>query len=73
MTLSLDGYMRRVDYWMRLFSFWTGYVEHRKYIGWKDYLPFYVFECPQHGSVVDYPHGYSKRLMCPKCRGKNIN
>jgi hypothetical protein len=66
--LNFDGFMRRVDYWMRLFSLFTGYVEHRKHLGWKDYLPFYRFTCPIHGEVIDYSHGYAQRLECPKCR-----
>ena len=68
MVLNLDGYERKVDYWMRLFSVFTGYVEHRKYLGWKEYLPFYRFECHKHGEVIDYRHSHNQRLECSKCR-----
>ena len=43
------------------------YVEHRTMSGWNGSLPFYAFKCPDHGIVVDYPHGYDQRLDCPKC------
>ena len=43
------------------------YVEHRTMPGWEGSLPFYAFKCPDHGIVVDYPHGYDQRLDCPKC------
>jgi len=32
--------------------------------GWSGTLPFYAFTCPNHGVVVDYPHGYNGRLDC---------
>ena len=35
--------------------------------GWEKSLPFYAFECPSHGIVVNYPHGFKKKLVCPKC------
>jgi len=40
--------------------------------GWKDYIPFYVFRCPEHGLVKDYPHGYRNRLDCPRCVGGSL-
>ena len=43
------------------------YIGHRKRPGWKAALPFYVFRCPVHGLVEDYPHGYRERLDCPHC------
>jgi len=43
------------------------FVEHRTMHGWSGSLPFYAFKCPDHGTVVDYPHGYDQRLDCPKC------
>jgi len=52
---------------MKLFSLFTGYVEHRMYPGWSDYLPFYRFPCIKHGLVVDHKHGFDNRLDCPKC------
>jgi hypothetical protein len=42
------------------------YLEHRTRPGWSGALPFYAFRCPRHGIVVDYPHGYSDRLDCPR-------
>lgn len=50
----------------------TGYVEHRRYVGWKGFLPFYDIYCPYHGRVVDYRHGYEGRLSCPLCREKRL-
>jgi hypothetical protein len=38
--------------------------------GWRGELPFYAFRCPIHGIVVDYPHGHSGRLECPRCQGE---
>ncbi len=35
--------------------------------GWNGTLPFYAFECPTHGTVINYPMGFEKRLECPKC------
>jgi len=43
------------------------YVEHRTMPGWSRSLPFYAFKCPDHGTVVDYPHGHDQRLDYPKC------
>jgi len=43
------------------------YVEHRTMPGWSGSLPFYAFKCQDHGTVVDYPHGYDQRLDCPRC------
>lgn len=40
---------------------------HRTRSGWGGSLPFYAFRCPEHGVVVDYPHGYDRRLVCPLC------
>jgi hypothetical protein len=41
--------------------------------GWRGYLQFYAFECPEHGIVEDYPHGYRQVLRCPECREKRQN
>ena len=53
-----------------------------KRVGWNSTLPFYLFECPIHGLVYDYPHGYwapwkgtirvevngiLSQLYCPLC------
>ena len=46
------------------------YIGNRTRSGWSGSLPFYAFNCPLHGVVVDYPHGYENRLDCPKCRGE---
>jgi len=43
------------------------FIENRVKPGWSDSLPFYAFKCDEHGLVEDYPHGYEKRLECPKC------
>ena len=43
------------------------YVGDRERDGWKEPLPHYAFKCPEHGIVVDYPHGHDKRLQCPIC------
>jgi hypothetical protein len=37
--------------------------------GWRGFLQFYAFECPEHDFVEDYFHGYRKVLRCPECRG----
>jgi len=46
-----------------------GYVflEDRVEPDWNESLPFYLFRCPVHGYVESYPHGYKKKLVCPKC------
>jgi len=51
--IRLNGYVYKGDY---------------KKEGWKEPLPFYLFECPVHGLVEGYPKGHSKRLECPICR-----
>ena len=51
-----------------LFSPVTGYVEHRRLMGWSGFLPFYKTRCPVHGEYVTYPQGYSQRLPCPRCQ-----
>ncbi len=43
------------------------YIEDRIEPDWKKPLPFYIFNCPLHGYVESYPHGYEKKLVCPKC------
>jgi hypothetical protein len=36
--------------------------------GWRQPIRYYWFKCPNCKQVVaDYPHGYSKQLMCPRC------
>ena len=43
------------------------YIGHKTREGWKGSLPHYIIECPIHGRVVTYPHGYMGRLECPRC------
>ena len=43
------------------------YLGHQTRSGWRGGLPFYAFRCPEHGVVVDYPHGFGGRLTCPHC------
>ena len=43
------------------------YVGDRQRDGWKGALPHYAFQCPVHGLVESYPHGYEQRLECPRC------
>jgi len=43
------------------------YIEHQKRPRWNNPLPFYAFRCPEHGIVIDYPHGFNSRLDCPEC------
>ncbi|HEX9915611.1 MAG TPA: hypothetical protein VGB32_11890 [Candidatus Bathyarchaeia archaeon] len=47
----------------------SGYVcvGERSRDGWRGPLPHYAFECPVHGLVESYPHGYDGRLECPRC------
>jgi len=46
------------------------YVEDRIKPGWTESLPFYLIKCPVHGYVESYPHGYEKKIVCPKCLEK---
>lgn len=43
------------------------FVGKHKREGWRIALPFYALWCPEHGIVLDYPHGYSDRLDCTQC------
>ena len=43
------------------------YVGDQMKEGWKTPQSFYMFECPVHGVVKNYPKGYSQRLECPIC------
>jgi len=52
LKLTLNGYV---------------YVGERSKEGWRGSLPHYVFNCPVHGLVENYPHGYDERLECPIC------
>ena len=70
---------------IKLHLFGYTYIEHRQQPGWKGPLPFYMFRCPEHGLVVDHPHGYWElwkdtipvkvdnvlsQLTCPLCTEK---
>ena len=47
----------------------TGIVRigFRKYPGWRGSLPFYLYKCQICGEYhIDYPHGYTGYLRCPK-------
>ena len=46
----------------------TVFLGYYRRPGWSGALPFYLWECPKHGLVVDYPHGHKQALSCPKCR-----
>ena len=79
--LNSSGRLRRQsmintgDHWIKLTNtqhlrlrlFGHAYVGHRTRPGWRGALPFYAFNCPEHGIVVDYPHGFNRRLACPIC------
>ena len=53
---------------LRLKLFQITPTEKKTRPGWKGYLQFYAFECPDHGIVEDYPHGYRQVLRCPECQ-----
>ena len=58
-----------MNLWQR-FNLWLrGYVYmgHRRRPGWSGSLPFYMFRCPIHGLVENYPAGYEEKLRCPHC------
>jgi len=44
------------------------YVGLRTRPGWRGSLPFYLFRCPIHGLVENYPQGHHGRLDCPICQ-----
>jgi len=48
------------------------FVEYRRLPGWRGDLPFYVFRCPIHGYVENYPRGYKGSLECPLCSGVSV-
>ena len=53
-------------------AFWGSTpVGKRKLPHWdedKEPIMFYAHNCPIHGIVEDYPHGFgSGRLICPQC------
>ena len=51
---------------------WMAFVGYRRLPGWSGYLPFYVFRCPIHGYVENYPMGYKGSLECPLCSGVSV-
>lgn len=36
-------------------------------LGWREALPFYVFNCSAHGLQVSYPTGWKRVLRCAEC------
>ena len=42
------------------------YVGHQRRPGWRASIPFYAFKCPEHGIVVDYPHGHRSKSHVSK-------
>jgi len=48
------------------------FVGYRRLPGWRGDLPFYVFRCPIHGYVENYPRGYKGSLECPLCSGTSV-
>ena len=61
--------MKEYSFVQRLIISFFGKVqlEERTRPGWKGPIMFYAFNCPIHGIVEDYAHGYNGRLICPKC------
>jgi len=61
--------MKKYSLWQRIqiVLFGKVFIEARQHKDWKGPLPFYAFNCPEHGIVESYPTGYSGRLICPKC------
>jgi len=64
--------MTEYSLWQKIRIAWSGKIsiEKRLLPHWnqeKDPIMFYAFNCPIHGIVENYPAGYSKRLICPKC------
>jgi len=51
-----------------------GHVATRKIkqSGWSQPIQHYMFKCPIHGYVEDYPHGFNARLECPFCKGQSV-
>lgn len=40
------------------------------YILNREAIPIFAFNCPDHGIVADYPHGYGQKLRCPQCEAE---
>ena len=45
-------------------------TEKKRLPGWKKEIQFYAFNCPKHGLVENYQHGYMKQLSCPLCNSE---
>ncbi len=43
------------------------YIGMRSHPGWRGVLPHYKVDCPIHGTVYTYPHGYKQIVDCPFC------
>ena len=56
---------------LRLMIVGRVFVGMKKKPHWtKGKLPFYLFRCPKHGLVEDYPQGRYDQLRCPECDKK---
>lgn len=51
--------------WLRVFSHVS--VGYRTKQSWRAPIEHFAFRCPEHGIVMDYPHGFREELRCPKC------
>ena len=40
---------------------------------WSGSLPFYLFDCPEHGYQINYASGYGLKLHCPMCLQERIS
>ena len=43
------------------------YVGDHMEEGWRSTIPFYAFNCKQHGLQYGYPIGHSNLMLCPEC------
>ena len=58
-----------LNLWQRFQLWLLGYAKlfTRAKEGWRGPLPFYIVRCEQHGYYIDYPHGWRRYFLCPKC------
>ena len=61
------GYRLSLRQKIRLFLFGYTPTKIRTRPGWEGEILFYAFNCPVHGLVEDYPHGFTSILRCPLC------
>ena len=43
------------------------YLYNARGEGWRDFQPFYLAYCKEHGYFVGSPHGYGGTVRCPWC------